>query len=170
MVVKVGTQVCCTVGGDVVACRLPRPPRLRSRGWLLLTLRVAPPRSTFSFSACSPATKQRNRNPAGSAGRFHLIIDCATNFFGTRILSPHARQGGTARDLHKQTSKLYFGILQKRAACSRTSEHPLPGISPYWEAIEPFLHVVKPGGIKRRTPRLASIQDAWPVASAQLPA
>ena len=47
-------------------------------------------------------------------------------------------------------SKLLFGILQKRAACSRTSEHPLPGISPYWEAIEPFLHVVKPGGIKKR--------------------
>ena len=172
-----GTQVCvqCVWGGDVVACRLPRPPRPRSRGWLLLTLRVAPPRSTFSFSACSPATKQRNRNPGGSAERFHLNIERATNFFGTRILSPHARQGGTARDSHRQTfalmrSKLPIGILQKRAACSRTSEHPLPGISPYWEAIEPFLHVVKPGGIKRRTPRLASIQDAWPVASAQLPA
>ena len=148
-----GTQVCRAVGeGDVVACRLPRPPRLRSRGWLLLTLRVAPPRSTFSFSACSPATKQRNRNPGGSAERFHLNIERATNFFGTRIPIPHARQGGTARDSHRQTfalmrSKLYFGILQKRAACSRTSEHPWPGISPYWEAIEPFLHVVKPGGI-----------------------
>ena len=138
-----------------MACRLPRPPRPRSRGWLLLTLRVAPPRSTFSFSACSPATKQRNRNPGGSAGRFHLNIDCATNFFGTRILSPHAHQGGTARDSHRQTlafmrSKLRFEFWQKRAACSRTSEHPLPGISPYWEAIEPFLHVVKPGGINKK--------------------
>ena len=116
---KGGTQVCCAVGeGDVVACRLPRPPRpprLRSRGCLLLTLRVAPPRSTFSFSACSPATKQRIRNPAGPAGRFHLNIECATNFFGTRILSPHARQGGTARDSHRQTlafmrSKLRFEL------------------------------------------------------------
>ena len=151
MVVKVGTQVCCTVGGDVVACRLPRPPRLRSRGWLLLTLRVAPPRSTFSFSACSPATKQRNRNPGGSAERFHLNIECATNFFGTRILSPHARQGGTARDSRRGTfsdmrSTLRSEISQRRAAYRRTSKHPLPGISPYWEAIEPFLHVVKPGG------------------------
>ena len=114
-----GTQVCCTVcvGGDVVACRLPRPPRpprLRSRGWLLLTLRVAPPRSTFSFSACSPATKQRIRNPAGSAKRFHLNIECATNFLGTRILISHARQGGAARDSHRQTLALMRSKLPDR--------------------------------------------------------
>ena len=156
---------------------MPRPPRLRSRGCLLLTLRVAPPRSTFSFSACSPATKQRNRNPGGSAGRFHLNIECATNFFGTRIPTPHAHQGGTARDSHRQTfalmrSKLLIGILQKRAACSRTSEHPLPVISPYWEAIEPFLHVVKPGGINKKKNPQASFypRRAAPAASLRAPA
>ena len=132
---RLGRLGCDHGGGCCSPCALRRPaPRFPS-------VRAHLPRSN--------AIGTRGDLRKGSIS----TLSAPTNFLGTRIPISHARQGGTARDSHKQTfalmrSKLYFGILQKRAACSRTSEHPLPGISPYWEAIEPFLHVVKPGGIK----------------------